>query len=526
MKAIKTYLASVNWLPRITPAVLLRAAVDAMLIYIMLILAVLLRFFIAFGLNEFPTNDTNLFLTSFLSSFSRGVWLLAPLTVVCLWVLGVYSHKRAYRGRYKALAILHGVVLGFLIYGYISVFVYTEHVLGRSVLVMAAVLSGSALVGVRLWRVAWEAINRIDNKFTLSPATAQRISRVLVIGGAGYIGSALLPKLLERGYRVRLLDLMLYGRDPVKDILEHPNLEVVQADFRHLDNVVEAMQHVDAVIHLGALVGDPACAIDEDLTLDINLIATRSIVEVAKGQGVQRFIFASTCSVYGASDELLDEQSSLNPVSLYAKSKIAAERIVLKMAGPQFAPTILRFGTIYGLSGRTRFDLVINLLTAKAVTEGKITVSGGDQWRPFVHVDDAASGVVCVLESPVDLVHNQIFNVGSNAQNYTIEGAAKVIHTLVPTATIVDMGADGDRRNYRVSFDKIHKTLHFAPRWTLERGIQQVIDAFRSGQVRNYKDASYSNVKFLTEEGLNLLEKPAINWGKVYIEQTETKVQQ
>src|SRR5437762_1546510 len=155
--------------------------------------------------------------------------------------------------------------------------------------------------------------------------------RVLVIGGAGYIGSALLPKLLARGHRVRVLDRLFYGFDPIRDVINHPNLEIVQADFRRVDKLVECMQDVDAVIHLGAIVGDPACALDRDLTIEVNLMATRTIAEVAKGYGIRRFIFASTCSVYGASkeDELLTEDSPLNPVSLYAITKLASEKVLM-----------------------------------------------------------------------------------------------------------------------------------------------------------------------------------------------------
>ncbi|MGA3265083.1 MAG: NAD-dependent epimerase/dehydratase family protein, partial [Terracidiphilus sp.] len=177
--------------------------------------------------------------------------------------------------------------------------------------------------------------------------------RVLLIGGAGYIGSGLLPKLLNDGYRVRLLDAFLYGEDPIARWKNHPGLEIVEADFRRVDIVVRAMRDVKAVVHLGAIVGDPACALDEELTIETNLLATRMIAEVTKGEGIEKFIFASSCSVYGASDTYLDENSPLYPVSLYARSKIACENVLLGMKNETFRPVILRFGTIYGLSGRT-----------------------------------------------------------------------------------------------------------------------------------------------------------------------------
>lgn len=325
---------------------------------------------------------------------------------------------------------------------------------------------------------------------------------VLVIGGGGYIGSALLPKLLKRGHRVRLLDRLFYGYEPIQEIANHPNLEIIKADFRRVDKLVECMSGVDAVIHLGAIVGDPACALDQDLTIEVNLIATRTIAEVAKGYGIRRFLFASTCSVYGASaeNELLTEESGLNPVSLYAVTKLASEKVLMDMASDTFSPTCLRFSTIYGLSGRTRFDLVVNLLTAKALIDGQITVQGGDQWRPFLHVDDAALALLHTLESPLPKVHRQVFNVGSDEQNQTIQQIGELIHQKVPGSQLVNLGSGGDRRDYRADFRKIREQLGFTPKWTIEQGINQVIDVIRSGEVMDYRAAKYSNVKYLTEE--------------------------
>jgi nucleoside-diphosphate-sugar epimerase len=207
------------------------------------------------------------------------------------------------------------------------------------------------------------------------------------------------PKLLADGYRVRGADLFLYGTNPIASVLDHPELQIVRADFRRVDALVAGMQGVDHLVHLGGIVGDPACAIDEDLTIDVNLAATRLIGEVAKGNGIKHFVFASTCSVYGAADDLLTENSALNPLSLYARSKVASEKLLLEMADDRFTPIIVRFGTIHGLSGRTRFDLVVNLLSAKAVFEDCITVFGGDQWRPFLHVDElpTVAQLLCLL---------------------------------------------------------------------------------------------------------------------------------
>jgi len=417
---------------------------------------------------------------------------------------GFYTHGRAYRGRYKALVVLQAVALSFVIFGFLGYALPDYFEVPRPMFLISAALTECFLIGSRLWSSLWKKVVSMEAHSACEGNSQPQ--RILVIGGAGYIGSALLPKLLKQGYQVRLLDVFMFGTDPIADVITHKNLDVMEGDFRQINTVVEAMRGMDAVIHLGAIVGDPACALDEELTIDINLIATRLIAECAKGNGIRRFIFASTCSVYGASDQILDEQSSLKPVSLYARSKVASENVLSSMVDKRFRPTLLRFGTVYGLAGRTRFDLVINLLTAKAVVDGKITVFGADQWRPFVHVEDVASAVARVLESPLEDIGGEVFNVGSDPQNKTLGQIGEMIHKQVPTADLIVGGADGDRRNYRVDFSKIEKKLGFKPDWTIENGIKQVIDSIESGRVLDYKDPRYSNVKYLTEEmGIDLM---------------------
>jgi nucleoside-diphosphate-sugar epimerase len=471
-----------------------------------------LRLFYLAAFNRMPNRvHYSLVFWDSLNAYWVSSWILTLLCLVTFALSGFYTHGRTYCGRYKALVIAQAVSLGYILFGCLAYVSGGMFFLPRSVIVLAWLLSMAFLIAARLWSLLWTNVVLAERR-RFERRAKRPIKRVLVIGGGGYIGSALLPKLLNAGYHVRLLDLLLYSTEPIHDVLHHPHLELIQADFRQVDKVVEAICDIDAVVHLGAIVGDPACALDEELTIEVNLMATRMIAEVAKGSGVNRFIFASTCSVYGASNELLDEHSALHPVSLYARSKIASEQVLKNLAGPDFSPVILRFGTIYGLSGRTRFDLVINLLAAKAVVEGTITIFGGDQWRPFVHVDDAALAILKALEVPLAAVQNQIFNVGSDEQNYTIEQVGEIIQRLVPTAEVLHMGSDGDRRNYQVNFSKIRNILHFVPQWNVEQGVQQVISRIRSGQINDYGDAKYSNVKFLSEEGVSRLIRCHNGW--------------
>lgn len=496
---------------RLTREMSVRICADAIMLNVALLLALTIRYLSLITLQPGRETPRQIFI-DFSYAYVHCAWLLTGVSVGVFWATGFYGHCRAYHGRYKALVVAQAVTVSFLLFGFFS-YLAGGDVLPRSVTPVAWLLSVVFLVGARLWADLWAAVIRSEQSLEVA-ATQRPIQRVLVIGGDGYIGSALLPRLLDKGYRVRVLSLLLYGTEPIAELMKHPHLEIVHADFRQVNRVVEAMRGVDAVIHLGAIVGDPACALDEELTIDVNLMATRMIAEVAKGSGVNRFIFASTCSVYGENQEILDERSEINPISLYARTKSACERVLMGLADEGFAPVCLRFGTIYGLSARTRFDLVVNLLAAKAAIDGEITVTGGNQWRPFLHVDDAALAVFKVLQAPLALVRNQVFNVGSDEQNYTIMAIAEMIHEMVPSAKLRTLNPDSDARNYRVSFRKIRVQLGFVPNWTLEQGLNQVLDAIRTGRITDYRDARYSNVKFLSGEGMTLLLPPEWGWAE------------
>jgi nucleoside-diphosphate-sugar epimerase len=303
---------------------------------------------------------------------------------------------------------------------------------------------------------------------------------VLVVGGAGYIGGWLTDCIRDDGHEVRVFDVLLYEDQYLKDI-----------DFVHgnvLDRSALAPQlgWADAVVWLAAMVGDGACALDRGLTSAINVDSVRWLAETFNG----RIVFMSTCSVYGAQEGLLTEQSTLNPLSLYAETKTEAEAV---LAGHD--AIIFRLGTIYGLSdtySRIRMDLVLNLLAVKAMLHGRISVFGGEQYRPLLHVRDVACAVVPTLFSE----HRGIFNLES--ENVTIRGLAERIAMFYPDveATFTDLPFE-DLRNYRVSSEKARSTFGFDPRLTVEDGIRQIGEAVAEGRVRDTSAPRYSNLDFL-----------------------------
>jgi nucleoside-diphosphate-sugar epimerase len=320
---------------------------------------------------------------------------------------------------------------------------------------------------------------------------------VLVIGGAGYIGSLTVERLLERGHRVRVLDRLMYGSQSLAAFAGMPTFELIEGDVTDISKLTAAMRHASGVIHLAGLVGDPACAVDPDFTRHANIVATRMAKDVAQSLGIHRFIFASSCSVYGASDDEMHEGDPLNPVSLYAQTKIDSERELLFSVRDDFFVTILRFATVFGHSRRPRFDLVANLFAAQAITTGAITVMGPDQWRPFIHVRDLARAIVMVLEARPALVQSQIYNIGDDRLNLTIGQLGQLVRQVAAPyrdVKVVVNDVQADRRNYRVSFEKVRSDLGFRAEQTLEAGIRETIEHLRAGDYGDYRDPIYSNV--------------------------------
>ena len=311
--------------------------------------------------------------------------------------------------------------------------------------------------------------------------------RVLITGGAGYLGSILSKKLCDKGYDVRVIDAIWYGKEPIKDLINLDNFELVDADIRDLTKTVRAMKDVDAVIHLASIVGMPASSIEPRTSEEINYLATKNIAELCMLHNIGTYIFASTCSVYGSQpDSLITEKSKVSPLDFYAKQKWVSERAIGWL---NMAPTILRFGTLFGLSPRMRFDLVINLFLIQALTKKKITVNGGEQFRPFLHVQDAAESLIFALENNLTGTYNVV------SENYSIKEAAQKIQELTG-CEIEFSNEDIDKRNYRVSGDKI-KQMGFEATRNIEYAYNEIKESFDKGFFTDFEEPKYSNYKHL-----------------------------
>ena len=323
-----------------------------------------------------------------------------------------------------------------------------------------------------------------------------RRKKILVTGGAGYVGSHLVRKLLKGGYKVNVLDNLTYGREGIDEIVDHPNLDLIEGDICNIKDIVRAMQGASRVIALAAIVGDPACELNRDDTISTNYQSTKILVEVAKYYKVERIVFASSCSVYGANSNLtLNEGSQLQPLSLYAETRIMSEQVLLEGCG-DVTPVILRLATVFGLSRRMRYDLVINILSAKATREKRIQIYGGSQWRPFVHVKDVADAFIIASEAPKAAVDREIINVGANHLNFRISELGRIVKREVPGTKVETKRELEDLRDYKVGFDKIKAVLGFKPKQKVEHGVRE-ISKFLAGSDVDYRDDIYYNVKYL-----------------------------
>lgn len=318
--------------------------------------------------------------------------------------------------------------------------------------------------------------------------------KILVTGGAGYIGSILTRDLIDKDYDVIVYDKGLFGFDSIKNIDFSDSLEIIQGDIRNPDLLSSTLTKVDDVIHLAALVGEPACSEDPDETIEVNLQSTVTIKRLCNEYDVNRLIFLSTCSVYGDEDnEPLTETAKTRPISAYSQTKRLAEQSLLDDGDYNFNPVILRLATVYGLSYRPRFDLSINHLTKKAVLQGEGKIYGGDQWRPFIHVNDISRAICNILSSDIRETANQIFNVGGNDENYQMKEIGRILDQIVRDARIEVDPSMVDERSYRCSFNKIQDTIGFKPKLSVHDGIIQMQDALKEGEIKDPNNTSYYN---------------------------------
>ena len=322
---------------------------------------------------------------------------------------------------------------------------------------------------------------------------------VLVTGGAGYIGSHLVGRLLTSGHQVRVLDNLTFGGLGILPHLSHRRFEFQHGDLLKQSDLKKALSGVGQIVHLAAIVGDPACAQKPDLAHEVNTDGASHLQDLAVTKGVKRFVFASTCSNYGKMDsgaELVDETSKLNPVSLYAEQKVAFEQRLLAHRSDRFHPVILRFATAYGLSSRPRFDLTVNEFTRELTLKRTLEIYGRQFWRPYAHASDLAAACALALDADTDTVSGQAFNVGDVNENYQKETLVrKIVQELGEGhGKVVYVHKDEDPRDYRVDFAKIRRTLGFNLTYNVTDGIREIAHAIRTGIVMDPDDRLYRNV--------------------------------
>jgi nucleoside-diphosphate-sugar epimerase len=309
---------------------------------------------------------------------------------------------------------------------------------------------------------------------------------VLVAGGAGYIGSVLVPALIDRGHKVTVLDRLFFGNPFAATMADGSGkLTVVKGDVRTFDPSI--LKGIEGVVDVSGISNDPSCELEPELTRSVNVDGGKRLAKLALDAGVRRFVYSSSCSVYGHGEGLgLTETSPRHPVSLYARAKAEMEDVLLEMNRDRssFEVVALRLATVFGLSPRMRFDLAINVMTKNAYVGRRITVDGGGrQWRPFVHVRDVADAFILALTSPKQKVSGQIFNVGSTQNNVQILNLAFRVRDAIPGTEVVHAPTDPDLRDYNVSFDKVQKELDFVARRTIDDGIREVHAAIKDGLV-------------------------------------------
>jgi len=341
--------------------------------------------------------------------------------------------------------------------------------------------------------------------------------RILVTGHRGYIGAVLVPMLLKAGHEVTGLDSELYERCDFGNF--QSDVPFIRKDVRDVE--AYDLEGYDAVLHLAGLSNDPLGDLNPRLTYEINYWASLNLARLAKTVGVERFVFSSSCSNYGASGEnIIDEEAEFKPVTPYGRSKVLVERTVSGLADSVFSPTFLRNATAYGLSPRLRFDLVLNNLVAWAFTTGEVHLkSDGTPWRPIVHIEDISRAFIAVLNAPRELVHNEAFNVGIDVENYQIRELAEIVKETVPGSRIdFAEGAGPDKRCYRVDCSKLRRTLpEFEPVWNARLGAEQLFEAYKQIGLRleDFEGPRFKRIDHIKELIANKELGPDLRWNEI-----------
>ncbi len=319
--------------------------------------------------------------------------------------------------------------------------------------------------------------------------------QILLLGGAGYIGSVLTKQLIQEGFNVIVFDKFIYLKEKkFKKIIGSKNLTCINGDSRHLEKVFDAIREADAVVHLAEMVGDPLCEKRPEKTYSINYLASISIASICKNLGIEKFIYVSSCSVYGSNTDkkLLNENSPINPLSVYAKLKSICEKGIITNFGNYFKPCILRLGTVYGVSYRPRYDLVVNLFSGLAANKKKILIEGGEQWRPFINVKDVSNIILKIIKLPKEKSSGQIFNVVS--ENITIKNLGKKVKNLFPKIDILIKKTKKDFRDYKVSSQKAKKILNFEPKHFLDQEIKSMVNFTKKNKIKNINSKQFVNL--------------------------------
>jgi len=325
------------------------------------------------------------------------------------------------------------------------------------------------------------------------------MNRILVIGGAGFLGSILCKKLIYNGYNIKILDNLMYGTKGIEEFKDNDKFELIEGDIRNVQDILRAMRNVDSVIHLAAIVGDPASNLDPEETIEINHSSSKVIAGLAKYKHIKRFVFASTCSVYGSntSEEPLSETSPTNPLSLYAKMKLKSEDSILSLTSQSFSPTIFRMATLYGISPRMRFDLVPNLFAINAIKKKQISLFGGEQRRCFCHVEDAANAYIMCLKTPIENIRGQIFNVSD--KNLRIRELGEIIVNQLPGTKLIINNNNKDNRDYITTNEKIKNTIGWKPICKFEYFLERMKSCYTKWDDFETNPV-YNNYEYLREK--------------------------